>query len=353
MTRDVSQMIRPIRLGTALCVAFLVAWGVSRAANSRYDSLVEQLSQKAAAEQQKLGLPINTHRKQLFDQYPSPEIQLAALVKVTPGGTADIAASGKFAQGTQFLFDSDDVEVVKQTARTSTRRTRLYGTALLPAGAAATNTYRATIRVSPDARFGFVRLHAYAPVSMGHQQIPALFVGAKNDWELSASNGWRVSLKMQGDGFKVDGDKSAEGSYSAEFFRAGETKPFEKMVGRLSMQSYQSIQNYTFTLAESASPDEVEVRELTMKMSDPAFLEKMSEAEQEKLMNRMQELQMKMMENVQALMADPAAATRKQAEFGCTNIFVQMTGAAAKGYLNCGEKVGRLEVGGKMTLATK
>ncbi len=347
-----AQIIRPIRIACSVVVSFLMAWGITRAAGDAFQSQVEQFRQQAQADQQRQGLDIMKHRKELFAKYPCPTIQLASIPTVAPGGTADIVATGTFADGTGFFFDYAEVEVVKQTASAAALRRPLLGASgFLAAGAAtarpaAGSTYRATLRVSPKAAFGFVRLHAYAPVSAGHTEVPALFIGAKNNWEVTAKNGWRVSVKMQGDGFTLSqNNKSAEGRYTAEFFRPGEAKPFETMDARATFQDYQADRHLTFSLTQPSSPYEAEMNQMSAKMGE---LSKMSEKEQEKFMTRFQELQVKMMENMQAMIADPAAANKKQAEFGCYTL--QIRAGIDQGALLCGQKVGTVEVTGVRTL---
>lgn len=343
-----AQIIRRIRIAGIVLVLFLMAWGITRAAGSRYQAQVDQFYKQAQEDQQRLGLD----RKQMFAKYPCAVVQLASIPTVAPGGTVDIAATGTFVNGTRFLFDYDEVEVVKEAATAAVPRPRIAVSGFLPAGAAtaaAASTYRATVRVSPTATFGFVGLHAYVPVSRAHTEVPALFIGAKNNWEVTAKNGWRVSLKMQGDGFTIDGNgKSAEGRYTAEFFRAGESKPFETREAVATFQGYQRDRHLTFSLREMPSPYEAEMKQMSAKMSDPSAFAKMSEKEQEKFMSRMQELQMKMMENMQALVSDPAAATKKEAEFGCHTL--QIRAGIDQGALLCGQKVGTVEVTGVRTL---
>jgi len=343
-----TQISRPVRITGSLLVAFLMAWGITRAAGSRYDSQVAEIQKQALADQQRLGFDAIKNRKELFDKHPCATISLAKIATAAPGETVDIAATGTFTQGTRFLFDYDEAEVVKESATAAgVSRLGVLGSGFLPAGAAlarpaANSTYRATLRVSPNATFGFVRLHAFVPVSAGHTAAPALFIGGKNNWEVTAKNGWRVSLKMQGNGFTLnENKKQAEGRYTAEFFRSGEAKPFETREAVATFQDYQGNRNLTFSLQEM--PNELE--QMSAKMGE---LSTMSEKEQEKFMARFQELQMKMMENMQAMLADPAAANKKQAEFGCHTL--QIRSGVDQGALLCGEKVGTVEVSGVRTL---
>jgi hypothetical protein len=309
-------------------LAALALFAVLRAANTRYQAQYKQMREAAVAEQKKLGLVAESSRKELFAKFPTPQITLVKIAAAAPGGTVDVAVGGKIPAGTRFLCYDDEVEVVKE--------------------AATATEYRATLRVAPNAPFGFVNMDAFTPVSMGRIRRAVAFVGARHNWDLKASNGWRIALKMTSAGFQLKSE-NAEATYQAEFYRQNEAKPFETRSARVSLHSSSNMSNSLSISLTGGDEGMDELTALAAKMQNPQVMNNPEEVQ--KLIARMEQLQAAQAKRVQAMLADPAAVQRKEDEFGCHNISINYSGAAAKGNMGCGKKVGRLELTGAMALA--
>lgn len=300
-----------------LSVIFLLLGGIMHASKSRYEEQRKAILEQCATEQKRLGL---TDRKTVFAKYPTPEITLCRIARIVPGGTAEVVTKGKFAPGTKFLFDNDNVEVVKEAVTAS--------------------EYRASIRVPKGLGPGIADLEAFAPVSAGHARCRALYIGGRYEWDFTADNGWKIRLKMVDEGFNGKGEP--EPVYRIEFYRGTEAKPFEVRDLKMGIWSVQRG-SYQGSISESAADSaslEAEMERLSQKVMDMTL----SQKERDKIAKRLNELMAKMMQEAEKA-ADPKywqEMEKKKQEFGCYAIsFWLKPDGTVEGNMSCGEKVGR------------
>ncbi len=168
-----------------------------------YEERLRAIRTEFEAERQRLGLD----RAAYGVKYPTPEIKLCSCARVVPGATADVVVKGKFALGTRFLLDNENVEVVQETPTTS--------------------EYRATVRVAPGGGPGAAAVHPITPNNLGYLQCNALYIGGQYEWDFTAQNGWRIKLKTLSERSSAKQECLPKPVYCAEFYRGTEVKPFE------------------------------------------------------------------------------------------------------------------------------
>lgn len=317
---------------TLLAVAIIFLWvlGIARASTRQYQQRQKALLIEVAAERARLGL---TDSKVLFAKYPTPEITLCRMIRVLPGTSGEVVLRGKFAPGTKFLFENDNVEVVKELAT--------------PA------EYRATVRVPPGIGPSYAFLYAYAPVSGANVRCHALYIGGKYEWDFTAENGWRILLRMLDENITSDAGRPPEPVYRVEFYRGSEPKPFETLEVNFGLEASPWEDSYAGSLREPKAVQgsaEAEVQKLIEKMTKG----QLSPKEMEQVSQRLAELSEKMMQEQQATIAkitSPDYAKeleRKQQEFGCYYLNARLTPAGVEGDVTCGEKVGTVKLKGTM-----
>jgi hypothetical protein len=320
--KEIDLMSRWTRTGAVAAVCLLLAWGVGRAAISKYQQKRNEILEACKAERGKLS---PAEQKGLDTKCPTPEISLVSPSTLTPGQTADVSVTGKFPAGTRFLFESDCIEVLKESV--------------------APNSYHATIKVGPGCGPQNVDLSAFAPVCCKNgRRSRALVVAGSFAWEFTASNSWRVKAKEMPGGQ----GRSADPQYMLEFYRGNEAAPFTKHRATL-FPSQGNLPSYSFSINqedEAASNPMREMEALGQKLSDP----NLSDDERDKLTKKMEELTAGMEKQV-AQMSDPAYLKKLQAqqeEFGCSTINVTSQDGNLAGTMNCGQKVGNLKITGTM-----
>lgn len=152
---------------------------------------------------------------------------------------------------------------------------------------AAGKSYKTTVKVDPGLGPGFVQLHAFSPVSGGQAQCDVVFVDNAQGYSLTASNGWTVLLKPQAKAFQMD-QGTAELAYHVEFYKTGEAKLFESLQATREIAPGGSPDNdFYLSLREQMSGAMAEMEVLQKKMSDPQAFMKMSQKEQEALMEKL------------------------------------------------------------------
>jgi len=325
-------MVRSLSLvrSVVLVVVTLVSLGaLVRAASltSAYEAEVQRLRQQWASQQQAEGLSGSAQRAALYAKYPTPELTLAKVVSLTPGGSGKLALSGKFTPQTAFLLENDQVTL---------------GSPVVGA-----NTLSATVTVAADAVPGFARLYAYAPVSGAYAVVPAVFVGVPPTFSLTATNGWTVSLVPEARTFALDG-ANATAAYKASFRKPGESEPFQTATGTLTLDANRTPTNqwsFSITPGEAGSAME-ELLALQQQLGDPQTFLKMTDAQREALSEKMEALSERMAKETEAMVADPSAAQRKQDAFGCQYVSLTLDGRDVRGSISCGKDVGSLQVTG-------
>ena len=307
-----------------IAVLAMFALGLVRAAASYRFRETESAIRKAnQAELEKAGLK----GAALKTKYPTPEIRMASGC-LLPGGTGEAVVQGKFAPGTKFVYENDNLEVVKES--------------LTP------TEYRATLKAAPGIGPESATVVAYTPVSgISARQDSAVVVGGRYEWNLEATNGWKVVARSQR--AQPCGTKSSDGDpYDVLFFRKGETNPFQKTTATLRFNLYDSS-NYRFSVNQQADAalGMGDMETLMKRMMDP----KLSDAERERVISQVEKVQANMEANMKK-MTDPAYIKQQEElkqQFGCESLDLKLQTGAVTGTMRCAEKVGtRLAVTGSM-----
>jgi hypothetical protein len=299
-----------------VCAAVVVLLGFSlvRAANTRFrdkeDSILKACRDQLRASGQTAAA--------MKTRFPTPEIGLATPACLLPGATGEVAIKGKFAPGTQFVFENDNLEVVKES---------LSG-----------GEYRATLKAAPGIGPQSAGVRVITPGSCTQaQQSNVVLVGGRYEWTMKSANGWTIVARSTG---QPCDRSSGDGAYEVSFYRNGESNPFEKRSASLYYSMYEKT-NYRFSIsredpAAKASMDSY--MSLMQRVSDP----KLSPAQRDALMKQLEQMATQMQADMKKQI-DPAYQKQlqeKQLQFGCENIALEVAGSSYTGTMRCAQKVG-------------
>lgn len=302
---------------TPFALSMLVVMGFVRASTNHYVERRTALLQSLDDDRKRLRL---SDSKEIFARYPTPEVTLCRAARLAPGRTGEVVVKGKFAPGAHFLFENDDVDVVKENA-TATE-------------------YHATVRAASGAGPGYAQLHIFTPVSGGNTECTAVSIGGDFEWDFTAQNGWRIKLRPKGHANETSDPKVA--LYKAEFYRGSESQPFEVLDLSLGLGGALWQNSYGGALKEPQENQAGSQGGLDMtlirKLSDPTL----SPEERAKLVDQMRQT----MQQQQAVMQKAVEQHQKQAEFGCQSISFAATVDPVEGRVTCGQKVGTLTIKG-------
>lgn len=148
---------------------------------------------------------------------------------------------------------------------------------------------------------------------------------------------------------KVCDGRTASEVYTLEFFRKGETAPFEKRYARLTYSIYEGVNRFALSQPAPAEGDAANFQALMMKMSDP----KLPSAERERIMQQLHKAQEQMMAGTKQA-ADPAyrkSLEEQKKKFGCERIELRLQAGKLTGEMRCAEAVGnRIALSGSLKL---
>jgi hypothetical protein len=303
-----------VLLKRTLCIAAVALIGLAfgRAASFRFQEKTKAIYDQCRAELAKLGIT----RDQAKVKYFTPEISMVSAACLPPGGTGQVVIKGKFAPGTKFVFENDNIETVTESL--------------------AGGEYRATVKAAPGIgpqSAGVVAITPVTGLSVRHDRVAS--VGGKYEWIMDAANGWRIVANSTGAGCAERG-----APHEVRFFRKGESAPFEKRAATLHHSVYER-ENFNFDISEQDAATQSQaddMQALVKQMTDP----NLSDAQREQVMKKVEVAQQRMMAGVQK-MANPDYARQLQAQrdqFGCSRIFLQEQGGSLTGRLRCSDKVG-------------
>ncbi|MEN6535893.1 MAG: hypothetical protein ABFD89_19680 [Bryobacteraceae bacterium] len=303
-------------VGSAVLV--LLAIALCRAATFQFNQAERAFREAASKELARLGITRNAAKA----KYPTPYITSVSPTCILPGGTGEDVVRGKFAPGSKFFFENDNLQVVKESL--------------------AGGEYRATLKAASGIGPQTANLMVLTPVTaISAQHFEAVSVGGRYEWVIDTANGWRVVARSTD--AQPCAAHSSEGSrYEIQFYRAGQSTPFEKMSAKLAYSMWEQ-HNYRFTISQDDSATQSSMQEMSglmKKISDP----NLSDTERDRLMAKIQ----KMQEQAMAVMtkaADPAYIKQQQAkreQFGCESIELQVPagGSGFSGRMRCAPKVG-------------
>ena len=178
--------------------------------------------------------------------------------------------------------------------------------------------------------------------------VPVAFIDTVYRFDLKSANGITVKATPTAKTFTIEG-KTASLKYQVEFYKPGEAKPFETRVGTMNWYDGDEPRSrLDISLTEQTGSAEAEIEEINTKMADP----KLTDAQREALGERLGKAMQRMMDDVMKAAADPAAANKKQEDFGCHILQVYPGDAGAvRGMTVCGKNFngGRIETTGTMT----
>lgn len=291
-------------------MGILLLWGVTHAALNKYQQKDQAIREACRAERAKM-----TPQQQKQLACNTPEISLVSKAAVKPGETVEVAINGKFPAGTNFVFQSDSIEVLKESINA--------------------NAYRATIKVAPGGGPRIVSINAITPLCCkGAYLSHALSITGKYIWDFQAANGWKIKAQP----LPQDPSRGQELLYTLEFFRGNETAPFAKRRATLYPAEADS-NSLSFSVSnqdESSMNAQQQIESITKQIQNP----NLSDADREKLMKKMEDVMTQMTQGIQ----DPGYIKKLQAqeqEFGCNGLHLNMQNGTITGNMNCSEKVGR------------
>jgi hypothetical protein len=309
-------------------LAFGLAGSLVRAAqNNQFQEKRSALMSEWSAEKKKLGLQEAT----LYAKYPTPEIAFNDAVEVSPGATAAVSFTGKIPEGAAVLSEHDAAQL---------------------SGGVSGNRYTGKLTVAPGQMPGFVRAIAFTPVSGASVGGAVAFINVVNAFDLRGTNGWTIKLVPTAKAFSRS-KTQATLPYRADFYRPNEGKPFETRETELKFTvNDEPGAPLNFSLREAAATTgaQAEYEAIVKKMSDPAALAKLSDAEQEKLSERFGQLMEQIVKQSTAI-PDPAVEQKKQDDFGCGSIVISGQAAKMTGSAWCGKNVGMFDVTGTASAA--
>jgi hypothetical protein len=176
------------------------------------------------------------------------------------------------------------------------------------------------------------------------------FANAAQGFDLKADNGWLVRAVPKTASFELDANGFAVLEYTVDFSRPGEAKPFKSMTASRQIQPGATDDGrFYLGLSEIGSGAMAELMELQKKMADVDALMKMPDRQRDALMEKLTQLSEKAVQEQMAAVSDPAAMQRKQDEFGCQTLMLQLApDGSVGGSVPCGKNVGTLTLSGSV-----
>ena len=295
------------------------------AQSTNFEAEKSRLHQQAAKDRAALGIELLDPRLDVL--YPYSKITPVTVQKVAPGASAAVALTGSFPPGVAVLSDRDGA-VLSNVALSSTE-------------------YSARITVGATEGPGYVKLWAITPVHHVWVTMPVLFIDAVYRFDLQSASGYTVSVTPTAKSFTLEED-FARLPYKAEYYRPGESTPFQTRDGWMSYWSEKDTTtalNIDFPEPEGSAAQELD--NIMKQMDDP----QLTDAQRSDLTVRMVEAQQRMLGEM--MNTDPAAEQKKKDDFGCrmVQLYPGLGGAVAGGIV-CGKDFapgGRLQVTGTMT----
>src|ERR1035437_10149683 len=106
-------------------VVLLFALGLCRAARFRFQDKEEAVRKEAREQLAAMGITRDAAKA----KYPTPEIRMTTKACLMPGETGEVVVRGKFAPGSHFIFQNDNLEVIKESQTGAEYRATLKATA--------------------------------------------------------------------------------------------------------------------------------------------------------------------------------------------------------------------------------
>ena len=305
---------KPIVCGTVLLLAGL---GIGRAALYRFQEKEQAIRQACQVKLQGMGLT----RAAAKTKFPTPEIRMVSSGCLLPGGTSDVLVQGKFAPDTKFVFQNDNLEVVKES--------------LTP------TEYRATVKaaqgIGPQ-KAAVTAISAVSCITARHED--AVAVGGTFEWAMDAANGWRIVARPAG-AKPCGAPARGKTATSCSSTRRAKRIPLRSGAPSLHYSMYEKT-NHRFAISQedpATRSGAEDMQELMKKMGDP----NLTDTQREKMMQQVQKAQEKLMAGLKE-MTGPAGMEKlqaKQQQFGCERIEIAAASGKLAGEMRCSDLVGR------------
>jgi len=317
----------------SLFAGLVGAGAVSAQITTKFHAARARIEEAIPANQQAQHL---SEREILRNRLLNPFTGAAARVqKVLPGASINVTVRGEFPTGTTILSERDGVTIsgAMQT----------------------TTTYSARLAIAEDEGPGFVRLWGFTPLGIEGPTAVAI-VETFYRFDLKSPNGYIVKVIPIEKTFTIRDNRHASVKYQAEFFKPGDSKPFETLTADQSfsvdddpLASHTPYARLDISFSQSTTSPQAEIEQLSKTLGDP----KATDAQRGAAMTRIGELQRKMLEGLtKALQTDPASLNKAQDDFGCGLLQVYPSkGGEVEGMISCGKNFndGVLKVTGTMT----
>lgn len=330
--QQASFWARPLAI-VALCTCLLAAGALSAQQGN--------LNPNFQAERKRLQIWAAENRKEQHLEVTAALLRInpfaggaPAMPKVTPGGSVVVTIPGEYPAGTVVISERDSVSLsaTKMTAK----------------------GYSTRLTVAADEFPGFAQLLAMTPISFDINQsfLAVAFIDAVYRIDLMSPTGIKVTVTPLERSFAMDpAGKNARLRYRAEFYRPGETKPFQTLIGIQDFSSDEHASaHFDVSFNHAADSPQEQLENLNRKMVDP----KTTEAERNALMVRIAQLSQQLMDDATKAFNDPATASRTVDDFGCglVQLYRGASAGTVEGMFSCGKNFydGILKVAGTMTL---
>jgi hypothetical protein len=330
--RQEFQRAIPLVVMMSAFAATAALWAQNRNPNPKFHAEIERLSAWTAKNRAEKHLTVDDVLT--LNPFANSRVKIQ---KVAPGTSFAVTIPGDYPAGSVILSERDLVTLSDATM--------------------SAKSYAAQMTIAADAFPGFSRLFVITPISyhadFEPRFLPVAFIDAVYRVDLTSPDGIVVKIAPRERTLTLDQNQiNAEAKYQAEFFKSGETKPFETLNGKQTFRnSDEDMAHFDITFFDAAGSPQAEIDEIGNKMGDP----KITAAERDALMQRLLALQQKMIEEMtKGLTTDPAGLNKKQEDFGCglLQLYRGSSAGAVEGTINCGENFhgGHLKVTGTMTL---
>jgi hypothetical protein len=315
-----------VRAGAfALSLVVYAASSVEVSAQSTsFESERIRLHQEAVKDREALGIKLLDPKLDVL--YPYSKIMPVTVQKVAPGASAAVALTGSFPPGVAVLSDRDG--------------------AVLSGASLSSTEYSARITVGATEGPGYVKLWAFTPVHHVWATMPVVFIDAIYRFDLESTEGYTVTATPTAKSFTLE-DSVARLPYKVEFYKAGESTPFETRDGWMNYHTEEDTRTaLDIEFPEPKGSATQELDDIMKQMDNP----ELTDAQRSDLTLRMAYAQQRML--TEMMSADPTAEKKKTDDFGCRILQVDPgPDGAVTGGIVCGKNFasGGLQVTGTMT----
>jgi type II secretory pathway pseudopilin PulG len=288
------------------------------AQSTKFEAEKNRLHQEAVAARKARNIDLLDPK--LGRDFPPPVIQRLKVQKVLPGGNISLALAGSIPAGVSVIADRDGAVISGATLTGS--------------------SYSARMTVGGAEGPGFVKLYAITPVSFSLSVVPVAFIDTVYRFELKGADGLTIKLTPTDKTFSITNeDKDARLWYQAEFYKPGESKPFETRKASMFFQASSDPQTrLDISVGDSLTTKSAmeEMDDIGQQLADP----NLTQTQRDALMQRLTKAQVRATEEMlkNATPQAAAAADKAREDFGCRLIQIDPgASGSAKATVLCGK----------------